>query len=31
MMTGGPGGRTDWPDGYQTRADGTGREIQWAR
>jgi len=28
MMTGGPGGCTDWPDGYQTRADGTGREIQ---
>lgn len=28
MMTGGPGGCTDWPDGYQTRADGTGREFQ---
>ena len=28
MMTGGPGGCTDWPDGYQTRADGTGRESQ---
>lgn len=28
MMTGGPGGCTDWLDGYRTRADGTGRGIQ---